>query len=525
MFNERIKSSILFLLALTAGMFATPATAQDDLYYDPATDAPKPVQVVVVQEQSNNLTQVYSEDGYYEDDYAYEYSSRIRRFHQPTQAVDYYDPLYVDMYYYDPYYAPGTTIYAGGYNDYWQWRSWYRWQYANPYAYGPMYGYNNFGYSPWGWNVGFNVGIGFGFNYGWGYPAWGYPVYNNYYYDPYWVHNGYNPYYYPPCGGYYPYNPGYGGGGGYPDGGGYPETYYGPRRGNTSVDPGFQSSAQKYKDGRLAPSPNPNTGDPERVQNTTANGRKIESDREPATGVERQTSTSKDPGRPTEKPATVTPGRRPQTETEVQSKAPSRRPQTETDVRPTSPTTRPQTEPNVRPTSPTTRPQTDSKQPTNVEPARRPQTETEVRPTTPVRRPEREVEKAISNPDRRPAQNTKQPTNAEPSSRPQTESREVRPSRRPESAPAQQGTQQRSTRPSGNSSNTRERSNDDTPANARPSRSESRSESRSYDRPSSPSTRSNDSGSSGRSSGSSNSGGSSGRSSSGGGSTRSGGRN
>lgn len=475
MFNERIKSPILFLLALTAGMFATPAIAQDDLYYDPATDAPKPVQVVVVQEApvNNNLTRVYNEEGYSDDDYAYEYSSRIRRFHQPTEAVDYYDPLYTDMYYYDPYYAPGTSIYVNEYNDYWAWRSWQRWQYVNPYAYAPMYGWNSFGYSPWGWNVGFGVGFGFGWGggYGYGYPAWGCPaVYNSFYYDPYWAWNGYNPYYCPA----YTWNNGYYGGGYYGDNGHYPETYYGPRRGNTTVDPGFQSS-KKYKDGRLSPAPNP-TGDPERVKAATANGRKIESDREPATNVERQMSTSKAPGRPTEKPTTVTPTRRPQTEADVQAAAPTRRPQTA------------------------------------------------VRPSAPVRRPEREVEKALSNPDHRPEADSKQPSNAAPSRRPETQ--EARPGRRTESAPAQQqNTRERPTRPSRDESSTRERSNDDIPANARPSRGESRSEMRSNDRPSSPSTRINDGGSSGRSSGGNNSGGSSGRSSSGGGNTRSGGRN
>lgn len=499
MLQERNKSTFWFLLALTAGMLATPAIAQDDLYYDPATDAPKPVQVVVIQEGPNNVTRIYNEDGYYDDDYAYEYSSRIRRFHQTNQAVDYFDPLYVDMYYYDPFYAPGTTIYVGGYNDYWRWRSWYSWQYANPYAFAPMYGWNSFGYSPWGWNVGFNVGFGWGFGTGWGYPAWGYPVYNNFYYDPYWVYNGYNPYYYPTCGGGY-YPPYYG------DGGNFPETYYGPRRGNTNVNPGFQSS-NKYKDGRLAPAPNPNTGDPERVKATTANGRKVESDREPVTDVERQTSTSKDPGRTTEKPTTVTPTRRPQTEADVQSNAPTRRPQTAADV---------------QPNEPTRRPEADSKQPTNAAPTRRPQTEGDVRTTQPVRRPEREVEKALSNPDRKPQTDSKQPTNAAPTRRPQTESQETRPSRRPETAPAKTRTEERSPRPSRNESNTRQRDYDDTPANARPSRSESRSEPRSYERSSSPSTRS-ESGSSGRSSGG-NSGGSSGRSS-GGGSSRSGGRN
>jgi len=116
-----------FTLALTA-----PAQAQDDLYYDPATDktvTPTNNNNDDYREEGSNVTRRYNGDDQYsdEDDYAYEYSSRIRRFHRPTQVIDYYDPYYVDLYNYDPYFLPGTTIYTYGYNDYWTWRRWQRW--------------------------------------------------------------------------------------------------------------------------------------------------------------------------------------------------------------------------------------------------------------------------------------------------------------------------------------------------------------------------------------------------------------
>jgi hypothetical protein len=229
------KSLIWTLSALFALAFAMPLNAQDDLYYDPATDS-KPVPVYEDNyEESNNVTRRYDgdDDQYYEeDDYAYEYSSRIRRFHRPAAGIDYYDPLFVDLYYYDPFFMPGASIYTYGYNDYWRWRRWQRWNRWNAWNspfFGPSWGV---GYSPWGWNV--NMGWG-------GYNAWNNPyVWNNYYYDPYWTWNGFNPYYGGACvpgfhNYYYFYN---NNGGGFNNGGYQPQTYVGPRRGGTSVGSG-----------------------------------------------------------------------------------------------------------------------------------------------------------------------------------------------------------------------------------------------------------------------------------------------
>jgi len=180
---KKNKSLLTNLLMVIAVLFGASAMAQDDLYYDPATDAGyTPVNDDNYREESK-ITKRYEEDDYYEDEYAYEYSSRIRRFHRPVQVIDYYDPFFVDMWFYDPFYMPGFTIYGGGYNDYWRWRQWNRWNRRNAWAFGfgPSWG---FGFNSWGWGS------------PWGYNAWNNPyVYNNYYYDPYWTWNGYNPYY------------------------------------------------------------------------------------------------------------------------------------------------------------------------------------------------------------------------------------------------------------------------------------------------------------------------------------------
>lgn len=239
------KSLFWAIVGLFAVTFPFGVDAQDDLYYDPATDTPVSTQATRTEEYNddNNVTHRYhdEDDGYYEDDddYAYEYSSRIRRFHRPSVVVDYYDPFYVDLYNYDPYYSPGTSIYVYNYNDYWsyrRWRRWHRWNTWNNWDYGYNYGWNN-----WGWNSCYS------YNSPW-YNPW---VVNNYYYDPYWTWNGYNPYYHDSYYGnnwvnnHYYYNNNGSNGNGYS-----PQTYTGPRRGGSHVNPGY-ARIQDNK-GRLA---------------------------------------------------------------------------------------------------------------------------------------------------------------------------------------------------------------------------------------------------------------------------------
>lgn len=108
----------------------------------------------------------YVTNNYYNDDYYdYEYSSRLRRFHQPNLRYNYYDDYYTNSYWYsyDPY-SYGTSIYLG-YNWYW-----------------PHYSYFRPG---WDWSY----GIGFGWGMPLGYCGWD-PFYSSYY--PYWYGYGYH---------------------------------------------------------------------------------------------------------------------------------------------------------------------------------------------------------------------------------------------------------------------------------------------------------------------------------------------
>ena len=120
----------------------------------------------------------YSADDYYD----YEYASRIRRFHAPVYSNYYYDDVYTNSYWYDPFpYNVGLSIYSGGfYGNNWGWNN----------------GWNNGGWNNGGWNNGWN---NFGRNnwYNgydpfWNNPyAWNNPFNNNFggYNNGYW--NGY----------------------------------------------------------------------------------------------------------------------------------------------------------------------------------------------------------------------------------------------------------------------------------------------------------------------------------------------
>jgi hypothetical protein len=244
-----------FLLRSVASLFALAfnpvVNAQDDLYFNPATDASAPTVAKYTEEYdaNNNVTRTYNDnDEYYEDDndYAYEYSSRIRRFQHHAVVVDYYDPFYIDLYNYDPFYSPGTSIYVYNYNDYWSYRQWRRYQRWNSWD---NYNYRfGGGWNSWGWQSSYS------YNTPW-YNPW---VVNNYYYDPYWTCNGYNPYYQNNYYGngwsndHYYYNSHNGNGG---NSSGYsPKTYTGPRRHGSNVNPGYARITDSK--GRLATAEN-----------------------------------------------------------------------------------------------------------------------------------------------------------------------------------------------------------------------------------------------------------------------------
>ncbi|MCB0625884.1 MAG: hypothetical protein KDC43_18710, partial [Saprospiraceae bacterium] len=199
--NNLIRACLFALLAV--GMSTTAWAQYDDLYYDPNQDSDyyNSTSNTYSNDYGNDYDSYsgndydYDDDGYeYFDEYDYYYSSRIRRFHRPYYGFNYYDPVYVDMFYYDPFFNPGMTVLI--YDDYWSYRSWSRWNRWNRWSYGP------------GWNVSFGWGSP-GFGFGWGYNnynSWYNPWYNSYY-DPYWGSNYYSSFYCPPSwGNGYVYN-------------------------------------------------------------------------------------------------------------------------------------------------------------------------------------------------------------------------------------------------------------------------------------------------------------------------------
>jgi len=119
-----------------------------------------------------------SEDEYVDERYEYEYTARVRRFHQPARGFSYYSNYYVDNYYYDPYMA-GMNIY--NVQPYYSHNNW-GWNY-------PYCGWSSYGY---GWSSYGGFGQYYGYNpYRWHSPYGGwYNPYNSWGYNPYW--SGYN---------------------------------------------------------------------------------------------------------------------------------------------------------------------------------------------------------------------------------------------------------------------------------------------------------------------------------------------
>ncbi|MEY3051483.1 MAG: hypothetical protein RLY31_1268 [Bacteroidota bacterium] len=220
------KLPVLILAILLVGGSITPAAAQyDDLYYNPDTDS----ESFYSAPSGDNYQDVgYQDNGYdlddegYEayDDYNYHYTSRIRRFHRPYYGFSYFDPIYVDMAYYDPFWSPALTTMLI-YDDYWSFRSWNRWNRFNRFNYWNSWNNSGYGFgpsfgSPWRnrWNDPW-YGGGFGNTYvvnNFGYGGFGSGFNNN---------AGYGSYYCPPS---------WGNGLSYNAGSNISNNYYGARR-------------------------------------------------------------------------------------------------------------------------------------------------------------------------------------------------------------------------------------------------------------------------------------------------------
>lgn len=379
----KAKNSVNFwiLIALLSAVFSNTAFAQDDLYYDPdRNERSRPYQ----RQEERYVTPRYEDDeayGYddeyydYEDDYAYEYSSRIRRFHRPATIVDYYDPFFVDLYFYDPFFLPGASIYTWGYNDFWAWRRWNRWNRFNNFGWGG--GWNN-PYAGWGWNAwnfgpGWGGGWGPGWGGGWGWNAWNNVyVFNNFYYDPYWTWNGCNPYYgntWVNNNYFFNNNPGN-------NNGFTPRTYTGVRRGGTTVK--TDGYARINDNGRIVDKGDKNV--PTIELQPRNNGRVIDSDREPMRAEDRNGLTPR-PDYPSREGRNPADARRDDVPARDARDVPATRPSREPEVRP-------------RPESPTTRPSREVK-PNGDEPVRQSES-----------RPNREVRPGGDTPSRPPRTET-----------------------------------------------------------------------------------------------------------------------
>ncbi len=200
------KITALIIALLAFGAFSVNAQ-WDDVYYDPNKD-------IIVEDYNRSASarddyrsNRYNDDEYaYYNDYDFYYTSRIRRFHRPFYGFGFYDPVYIDALYYDPFMdpfmnpfmSPGMTMLI--YDDFYSRRAWAgnrfwnnMWGFSpgwgawgNRFGFGA--GFNRFGFSPWGFNSfgfspwGFNS---FGFNsfaFGGGFfcpPTWG----NNFAYN------------------------------------------------------------------------------------------------------------------------------------------------------------------------------------------------------------------------------------------------------------------------------------------------------------------------------------------------------
>ncbi len=261
---------------LLFGMWAMPAYSQyDDIYYNPDTD-----QSYYSYDNNNTgdsyygsrntsrarqeeIDRYYDADEYdYYNDYDFYYTSRIRRFHRPMYGFGYYDPVYVDAYYYDPFVVPGNTVLI--YDDFFSYRDWVRWRRWNNWGWNATR-FNNwaFCYQPgfrnagWGWDPfwsnrwfggsRFSVAIGFG-NFGfnrwgfnpYGFNTWGFGGYGNGWFNAY--PRGYW------AGGNYNYAPGWSNGDQYDR-----DIYYGPRSGGSGSgpDPGLRNRRNGINPGSI----------------------------------------------------------------------------------------------------------------------------------------------------------------------------------------------------------------------------------------------------------------------------------
>ncbi len=168
---KRTNYNLMLTMLLFFGMVSMANAQFDDIYFDPA-DADEIYAQVDLEKYS---AESYESKSVKPDDYEYYYASRIRRFDRPYYGFDFYSPVYVDPYYYNPAYAnfyrPGSSIYGTGTGI----------TVTSGYGYGsylnPSWGYGGsaFGgygtaYNRYGFGRSYN---GYGASYGGGYGGFG----------------------------------------------------------------------------------------------------------------------------------------------------------------------------------------------------------------------------------------------------------------------------------------------------------------------------------------------------------------
>lgn len=230
--NQYIMKKLHWILSLSAisilsactSSFQSSSTlsAYDDIYYSPndkpriptaSSSTNKPIESdgytddYALEEpinQGNNYSSPNSQNFDYDEYYDYGYAARLRRFHGPTIGIGYYDPYFVDPYFYNRNSAfIGTSIYDPFYQPFGGWNIGFGvgFGWNSGFGYNPYnpWGWNlGFGYNPWGWNNGFGMNNAYmaGYNQG---------FYNGFYggnrYDNGYGQTGRNNVYYAPRGG------------------------------------------------------------------------------------------------------------------------------------------------------------------------------------------------------------------------------------------------------------------------------------------------------------------------------------
>ena len=116
---KKYSLSLLTLLVAMAMPF-TGWSQYDDLYYNPDKQTKNTNFYNPDQRSDYGNYDNYDDDSEWDeseyeyfDEYDYNYSSRIRRFHRPMRGFDYYSDFYTDIYFYDPWawntFGPGTN--------------------------------------------------------------------------------------------------------------------------------------------------------------------------------------------------------------------------------------------------------------------------------------------------------------------------------------------------------------------------------------------------------------------------------